>query len=524
MKKRISFFRVAKVTYLFATGLIMAVMLLFTPTFSKFEKTGDNLYTVSLNGTVIGTCQDTAVVDELIVKARRELAKDSGEMLYIPVDVEAVGQEVLIGEVDSEKYLFSNIMEVMKNSVRQTLKHAYTVKINEYMVNLASSEDVTALLEAALERYDTDNLFDVGLVMDPERELNVLTTSVYRRDEEEEKASQSEGAGVAGYFEEVFAEIEPSLALRDFASLDYGLVDIDFGDPVEIVDAYLPENEISGLEDAIAEVTADQEKEQIYEVKSGDTLSQIAEDNNIPMDELIAINPILESERSMIRVGDELIITIPEPELSVVYSQRIYEEDSYEAEIVYVDNDSWYTNQTKVLQQPSAGFRKAAAVVTYRNNMEISEEIVKEDVIYEAVPKIVERGTKIPPTFIKPISGGRLSSSFGRRSAPTKGASTYHKGVDWAVPTGTAVMASCGGTVTRAGWASGYGYVVYIQHEGGRETRYGHLSKVLVSVGQKVSQGQKIALSGNTGRSTGPHLHFEILINGAAVDPYKYMS
>ena len=85
-------------------------------------------------------------------------------------------------------------------------------------------------------------------------------------------------------------------------------------------------------------------------------------------------------------------------------------------------------------------------------------------------------------------------------------------------------MASCGGTVTRAGWLGSYGYVIYIQHPGGRETRYGHLSKILVSAGQQVSQGQKIALSGNTGNSTGPHLHFELRINGTPVDPRNYWS
>ncbi|MBQ2257103.1 MAG: M23 family metallopeptidase, partial [Lachnospiraceae bacterium] len=121
-------------------------------------------------------------------------------------------------------------------------------------------------------------------------------------------------------------------------------------------------------------------------------------------------------------------------------------------------------------------------------------------------------------------SGGRLSSGFGARSAPTKGASTNHKGVDWAVPIGTTVVASNAGTVSYAGWASGYGYAVYINHADGRQTRYGHLSKVLVKVGQSVSQGERIALSGNTGRSTGPHLHFEIRINGSAVNPLKYLN
>jgi murein DD-endopeptidase MepM/ murein hydrolase activator NlpD len=150
--------------------------------------------------------------------------------------------------------------------------------------------------------------------------------------------------------------------------------------------------------------------------------------------------------------------------------------------------------------------------------------ILKQELIKEAVPMIVERGTKVPPTYIKPISGGRISSPFGKRNSPTKGASSNHLGVDWATPTGTSVVASCGGTVSKAGWASGYGYCVFIEHEDGKQTRYGHLSKVLVKVGQKVRQGEKIALSGNTGVSTGAHLHFEIRVNGTAVNPLNYVS
>ena len=142
----------------------------------------------------------------------------------------------------------------------------------------------------------------------------------------------------------------------------------------------------------------------------------------------------------------------------------------------------------------------------------------------EAVPKIVERGTKIPPTYIKPISGGRLTSGFGKRKAPKPGASTYHKGIDWATPVGTPVYASSGGTVAKAGWGSGYGYVIYINHPDGKQTRYGHLSKIYVKAGQSVSQNDKIALTGNTGISTGPHIHFEILVNGKQVNPFDYLN
>ena len=230
------------------------------------------------------------------------------------------------------------------------------------------------------------------------------------------------------------------------------------------------------------------------------------------------MNENLEDENSTIRVGDELIVTIQEPTLSVVRTEDIYYEENYDAEVQYVYNDSWYTTESVVRQQPSAGHRKVIASVSYRNNSVTGRDIMKEEVSLAAVPKIVEIGTKTPPTYIKPISGGRFTSGFKKRWG------RWHKGVDWATPIGTAVMASSGGTVARAGWGSGYGYVVYINHADGRQTRYGHLSKILVKTGQTVKQGQKIALSGNTGRSTGPHVHFEILIGGTQVNPLNYLN
>ncbi|MDO4294300.1 MAG: M23 family metallopeptidase [Eubacteriales bacterium] len=516
---------IIKSTYFLTTGVILFAALFFAPTIPRFERTGDNYFTVTLNGTEVGSCRDAGRVEDLIARARREISAKRGGMTYILAETETAGQELLFGYVDSEKQLYDRIREVLEESIQETLRHAYTVKINQYMVNLGSSSEVHALLQTALDRYDTEGEYTADVVVDPDRELNVLTTVVRRKDSVDERTGTAgKGAGAEAFLDEIYSLVEPDLEASDFESLDYGLVELDFGDTVEIVDAYLLESEITPLETAISEVTADQQTEQIYEVQPGDTLSQIAEDNGLTAAELVAINPSLENEDSMIRAGDELIITVPEPELSVVHKERIYTEDSYDAETVYIDNDQWYTSESVVRQQPSAGFRKAASLVTYRNDQIESQEIVKEEVVAEALPRIVERGTKVPPTFIKPISGGRLSSGYGGRKAPTKGASTNHQGIDWATPTGTAVMASSGGTVTRAGWGSGYGYVVYIQHEGGRETRYGHLSKVLVSVGQKVSQGQKIALSGNTGRSTGPHLHFELRINGSSVNPLSYLN
>jgi murein DD-endopeptidase MepM/ murein hydrolase activator NlpD len=435
---------------------------------------------------------------------------------------------VVLGTVDSTQEVADNMIEVLKGSVKSTLNRAYSIKINEFSVNLADISEVMQLLETALSNYDTEDEYDVDLVLDPTREVNVLTPVVLSKAEvekqEEDQRTALPEAGASQMLTQTVKEAAPIAYDKEFSDYELGLMSIDFGDKVEIVESYLPDFEITDLGTAIDDVTKDKETNQIYEVQAGDTLSTIAAKYDLTVADLIEMNESLEDEFTRIRTQDELIVTVPEPELSVVYTVQEYYEEDYEAEVQYVDNDSWYTTQTKVLQEPSAGHRKVVAQITYTDKSETSREIEKEEITYKAVPKIVERGTIVPPTYIKPISGGRLTSGFGKRNRPTRGASSFHKGVDWATPVGTAVVASSSGTVTRAGWGSGYGYCVYIRHPDGRETRYGHLSKVLVTVGQSVSQGQKIALSGNTGVSTGPHLHFEILVNGSQVNPLNYLN
>lgn len=127
--------------------------------------------------------------------------------------------------------------------------------------------------------------------------------------------------------------------------------------------------------------------------------------------------------------------------------------------------------------------------------------------------------------FIWPTDGTRITSSFGPRKAPTAGASTNHGAIDIGVPEGTNVYATNSGKVLKAGAATGFGYAVYIDHGNGIVSKYGHLKAggIKVSAGQTVEAGQVIALSGNTGVSTGPHLHFQIELNGVKVDPLDYV-
>ena len=118
----------------------------------------------------------------------------------------------------------------------------------------------------------------------------------------------------------------------------------------------------------------------------------------------------------------------------------------------------------------------------------------------------------------------RVTSEFGYRSDPFTGQTKGHTGIDIAVPTGTSVRAALPGVVTKATYnAGGYGYYVMIDHGNGMVTLYAHNSKLMVSVGDTVEAGDTVSLSGSTGRATGPHLHFEVRVNGQRVNPRSYL-
>jgi murein DD-endopeptidase MepM/ murein hydrolase activator NlpD len=122
-----------------------------------------------------------------------------------------------------------------------------------------------------------------------------------------------------------------------------------------------------------------------------------------------------------------------------------------------------------------------------------------------------------------PLDDARLTSDYGMRTHPVLGGRRNHKGVDLAQPTGTPVYATADGFVSKAEPFSSYGNYIQIEHGGELQTRYAHLSGYAVAAGQQVTKGQLIGYVGSTGRSTGPHLHYEVRVGGEAVDPRPYM-
>ena len=527
----------AKLNFVLSALAACFCMMLVTPFIGEQFGFANSFSDVYLDGNYIGAIKDPANVESMLLDARLQLAQEQKSMVLAEVDCTYQPVEGWFSKSMSEEEVYDKLYNYLKNDTVE-IQHAYMMKIGTYTVYLDNIEDVYQVLEIAKAKYDPENRFQVNIIADNEREINMYTAelisaNVQIQDIETVGIKVSEiplFSSLKKEEEETVEEVpevsepeEPEKKKEEekiLPSAD-GLKSMMFGEKVEIAEAYVSKSLVTSVEEAADQITKESAKNEVYEVQSGDTLSTIANGHGLYVKDVLKLNEGL-SENTVLKIGDEIIITVPQPELTVMTVEQITYQEEYYGEVEYVYNDSWYTTRSEVLREAEAGYHEVTAMVTKRNGTEESREMIFEEVIREPVCKRVEVGTQTPPTYIKPLSGGRQTSGYGRRKAPTKGASTNHQAIDWATPTGTAIWASSGGTVTVAGWQSGYGYVVYINHPDGNQTRYGHLSKILVSTGQKVKQGQKIALSGNTGRSTGPHLHFELRVGGRPVNPYNY--
>ena len=301
-------------------------------------------------------------------------------------------------------------------------------------------------------------------------------------------------------------------------------VSIDFVEDVSIQPCVLPLEEFTNLSEVALLINSTKAGEVTYTVEQGDTWSQIAQDNNMSNKELLALNGGYDIDR--LHVGDVLVISNAVPFLTVVSVQMEYYEAQIPYEVEYVDDDTMYQGDTKIISKGAFGAADTVAKVTYEGNEETEREIIRQTVTLEPVTEVQARGTKERPSWMATGSfrwpcSGSLTSTYGYRYI--FGSTSFHGGIDIANKKGTTIVAADGGEVTYAGWMSGYGYLVRIDHLNGYVTYYGHNSELSVSVGDKVYKGQKIAEMGSTGRSTGNHCHFEIRKNGDRVNPLNYL-
>lgn len=267
-----------------------------------------------------------------------------------------------------------------------------------------------------------------------------------------------------------------------------------------------------------------------YLVQQTDTLATITQSFSISEDDLQALNADV-----TIEPGNTIQIELPASLVTVVTVQTATEEASIAFQTEKKQDNTLAKGKTSVQQKGVKGLKRRTVTVTYENGQEVGRSATDWQTVRQPVDKIVHVGTKVvatptpaatpstdtgTPSFCWPVSSRRITSVFNE----SRGSSRKHAGIDIGDAQGNPVVAAAAGTVTRVrNDPDGYGLYLDIDHGNGWTTRYAHNSKILVSVGQTVTQGQQIARVGSTGASSGPHLHFEVRKNGSAKNPLSYL-
>ena len=267
-----------------------------------------------------------------------------------------------------------------------------------------------------------------------------------------------------------------------------------------------------------------------YTAQENDSWWLIARENDMKTKEVLAGNPGM-TEDSKIQSGQKIKIVSTSPYLTVMSKGILTSTETIAHDVVTTTDTNLASGKTAVKEQGSDGSKVVTYSYLQKNGQNISQQVVEEKVTKQPVTQVVSngpaltavsmaraasRGSNISTGVAWPLRGP-ITSPYGYRSG------SFHTGIDIAGGTGGSYSAAASGKVVTAGWGGGYGNMILIDHGNGVMTRYAHSSKLLVFVGQQVKQGQSIGLVGSTGHSTGPHLHFEIIINGSTVNPSKYL-
>lgn len=247
------------------------------------------------------------------------------------------------------------------------------------------------------------------------------------------------------------------------------------------------------------------------------SLWYIANDHGMTEEELILLNPQVKGLKWADLLGMELDVTPLNPIVTVETEKENVNVSSVTYETEYIDDDTMLKGQTTIKQEGQAGEHLERTKVIYENGEKISTEVVEETTLSEPVNKIVVRGTKV----VSGVGNGNWVWPTTSRNV-TCGYLCYsgHYAIDISAYVGQPVYAADSGVVVSAGYSNAYGYNILINHKNGYYTRYAHLDSLNVSTGQTVEGGQTIGLAGNTGNSTGPHLHFEIRTNTGSQPSY----
>ncbi|MBR6728962.1 MAG: M23 family metallopeptidase, partial [Clostridia bacterium] len=292
-----------------------------------------------------------------------------------------------------------------------------------------------------------------------------------------------------------------------------------FCDDVTVSYRFVPKSSLKTPESAA--LALEKGRIVVHKTQDGETLDTVAMQYGITAQDLLAINPIADSESPLPKT---LTIQTGKPLLSVKTVELRNFNEKIPFETVENEDPTQYEGHITVKQNGVEGEKAVMAYITCINGAESERSVVSENLLRASVEEIVVKGTKEPPSpigtgeLVTPTAAGSLSSRFGSRWG------RKHQGIDLAAATGTEIYAADNGTVIYSKYNDGgYGYMLQIDHGNGIVTYYAHCNELLVPEGTVVGKGDLVARVGNTGRSTGAHLHFEVRENGVPIDPLNYL-
>jgi murein DD-endopeptidase MepM/ murein hydrolase activator NlpD len=407
----------------------------------------------------------------------------------------------VLGVVEDQSDVFS-VLEVA--SAQLSEEHAVNISIDE-------TSDIEFRKVVTVNR-DIDNMEEVLSRLTYMKDINVVAYGIFVDGKRAAVLhSQTEANGVLAGLLEKFSTAKEGVRYES----------VTFQEEVEVQEVSAKLGNLQRAGEVSEKLLAGEVSEKVHKVATGESWNSIATLYGLPVAQLMADNPTISGREPIV---DEKLLIL---QVDAVLHIATVEKATYNVAIAYSterkNNANAYKGVNTVQTKGKNGTTLVVARVIRVNGNEIGREILKETITAQPVTEVILVGTKpIPPTmgdgqFTNPCPAGRLTSTFGYRWG------RMHWGIDLACATGNIIRAADGGTVIFAGWNGAQGYTVKINHLNGFVTVYAHCSAMLVHVGDKVYEGQTIARVGNTGYSTGSHLHFEVLKNGVNVNPLNYI-
>ncbi|MFD0961794.1 peptidoglycan DD-metalloendopeptidase family protein [Paenibacillus chungangensis] len=449
------------------------------------ERNTVDIYHVYMNGEKVGTVGNPEEVEKLVALETEELTQaHPGKRMVL--DTGAITYE--------DERVFKGVPETA--STLTALEQRFTshavgveVKVDGKVIGIVNDQETADNILARVQ-----SKYAPGLVNEQKELKTVKTLSLQSSSNvAEDAAAKEEAPGVQ-------------------------VTEVGFVEDVAIDEVDIDPAKISSADDIYKLIVNGSTKPTKYVVQSGDCVGCIAQKFDISPQVIYENNPWIEGDR--ITVGDELDLTVIQPEVTVRTVERVIEHEAITAPVEIVKNDKMRVGESKTIKEGVDGKQSLTYLIEKQNGYVVSEELVDKVVLQEPVAAVVEKGTMVvlgegTGRFAMPVSGYRITSKFGKRWG------RMHNGID--MIGNKTIMAADSGVVEFAGRKQGLGIAIIINHKNGFKTVYGHLSSLKVSKGDKVEKGDSIGIMGNTGNSTGTHLHFEIHKNGVIQNPLKYL-